>query len=273
MPGQCQLSVDRAVKECREIASLGIPAVILFGIPEEKDPLATGAYAEDGIVQRALRAIRDAVPDLCLIADVCLCEYSSHGHCGVIEDGRLVNDASLELLARSAVSLARSGADVVAPSAMMDGQVIAIRRALDETGLETTALMSYAAKYASSFYGPFRDAAESAPAFGDRRGYQMAPPNRREALLEVARDVEEGADIVMVKPALAYLDVVRDVRDRFDVPVAAYNVSGEYAMIKAASANGWVVEDAIVLEVLTAMRRAGADCILTYFAKDVAARL
>jgi len=273
MPGQSQLSIDLIVRECREIRDLGIPAVILFGIPEKKDPLGSEAYSDDGIVQRAMRAIKVEVPDLCLIADVCLCEYTSHGHCGEIDGERVKNDETLVLLARSAVSLARSGADIVAPSAMMDGQVAAIRRGLDEAGLASTPILAYAAKYASAFYGPFRDAAESAPAFGDRRGYQMDPPNRREALAEIALDIEEGADLVMVKPALAYLDIIREARDRFEVPIAAYNVSGEYAMIKAAAANGWIREEAIVREVLTAIRRAGADLILTYFAKEYAKRL
>ncbi|MGC8838043.1 MAG: porphobilinogen synthase [Anaerolineae bacterium] len=268
MPGQFRFTVDRLPAEVEEAARLGIPAVILFGIPEAKDELASGAYAPDGIVQRAIRAVKRAVPEMVVVADVCLCEYMSHGHCGVVRDGVVDNDATLELLARTAVSLAEAGADMVAPSDMMDGRVAAIRQALDAQGFPLVPILSYAAKYASAFYGPFRDAACSAPAFGDRRSHQMDPANRREAMREIAQDLEEGADAVMVKPALAYLDVLREARRRFDVPLAAYNVSGEYAMVKAAAARGWLDERAIVLEILTAIKRAGADWILTYHAKD-----
>jgi len=268
MPGQFRLTVDRLPAEVEELARLGIPAVILFGIPEAKDEVASGAYAPDGIVQQAVRAIKRAVPEMVVVADVCLCEYMSHGHCGVVQDGVVDNDATLDLLARTAVSLAEAGADMVAPSDMMDGRVAAIRRALDAQGFPLVPILSYAAKYASAFYGPFRDAACSAPAFGDRRSHQMDPANRREAMREIALDLEEGADAVMVKPALAYLDVLREARRRFDVPLAAYNVSGEYTMVKAAAARGWLDERAIVLEILTAIKRAGADWILTYHAKD-----
>jgi porphobilinogen synthase len=270
MPGVYQRSVDGIVAECKEVHSLGIPAVILFGIPEHKDATGTGAYADDGIVQRAVRAIKQAVPDLVVITDVCLCEYTDHGHCGVVEKGEVVNDPTVELLVREAVSHAQAGADVVAPSDMMDGRVGAIREGLDRAGLDRVPILSYAAKFASAFYGPFREAAESAPKFGDRRGYQMDPPNVREAVREVLLDLDEGADMVMVKPALPYLDVIRAVREVVDVPVAAYNVSGEYAMIRAAAANGWIDGDAAMLEALTCIRRAGADLILTYFAKDAA---
>jgi porphobilinogen synthase len=268
MPGQFRFTVDRLPAEVEELARLGIPAVILFGIPEAKDEVASGAYAPDGIVQQAVRAIKRAVPEMVVVADVCLCEYMSHGHCGVVQDGVVDNDATLDLLAHTAVSLAEAGADMVAPSDMMDGRVAAIRRALDAQGFPLVPILSYAAKYASAFYGPFRDAACSAPAFGDRRSHQMDPANRREAMREIALDLEEGADAVMVKPALAYLDVLREARRRFDVPLAAYNVSGEYAMVKAAAARGWLDERAIVLEILTAIKRAGADWILTYHAKD-----
>jgi len=268
MPGQFRFTVDRLPAEVEEVARLGIPAVILFGIPEAKDEVASGAYAPDGIVQQAVRAIKRAVPEMVVVADVCLCEYMSHGHCGVVRGGVVDNDATLDLLARTAVSLAEAGADMVAPSDMMDGRVAAIRRALDAQGFPLVPILSYAAKYASAFYGPFRDAACSAPAFGDRRSHQMDPANRREAMREIALDLEEGADAVMVKPALAYLDVLREARRRFDVPLAAYNVSGEYAMVKAAAARGWLDERAIVLEILTAIKRAGADWILTYHAKD-----
>ena len=270
MPGQAQLSVDQLPAEARELRELGIPAVLLFGIPASKDEQATGAYAPDGIVQQAVRALKQADPDLLAITDVCLCEYTSHGHCGVVKDGEVDNDATLPLLTRTALSQAQAGADMVAPSAMMDGQVAAIRQALDEGGSPHTPIMAYAAKYASAFYGPFREAAESAPQFGDRRGYQMDPPNAREALREIEADIAEGADIVMVKPALAYLDVLARARESFDVPLAAYNVSGEYAMIKAAAANGWLDERRVVLEVLTAIKRAGADIVITYHAKDAA---
>ncbi|MBI2567292.1 MAG: porphobilinogen synthase [Candidatus Schekmanbacteria bacterium] len=270
MPGCYQQSVDRLVEDCRDVAGLGIPAVILFGIPERKDEAGSGAYAPDGIVPLAIRAIKSAALDLTVITDVCLCEYTSHGHCGVVENGEVVNDATLELLAREAAAHAAAGADMIAPSDMMDGRIGAIRDHLDEIGYASVPILSYAAKYCSGFYGPFREAAESAPQFGDRRSYQMDPANRREALREVELDIAEGADIVMVKPALAYLDIVREVRDAFDVPVAAYNVSGEYSMVKAAAARGWIDERRVVLETLTAMRRAGADLILTYHAKDVA---
>jgi porphobilinogen synthase len=270
MPGQCQLSVDQLSAETRELRALGIPAVLLFGIPASKDEQATGAYAPDGIVQQAVRALKQADPDLLVVTDVCLCEYTSHGHCGIVRDGDVDNDATLPLLARTALSHAQAGAGMVAPSAMMDGQVAAIRQALDENGFAQTPIMAYAAKYASAFYGPFREAAESAPQFGDRCGYQMDPANVREALREIESDVAEGADIVMVKPALAYLDVLARARQRFDLPLAAYNVSGEYAMIKAAAANGWLDERRVVLEVLTAIKRAGADIVITYHAKDAA---
>jgi porphobilinogen synthase len=270
MPGIFQQSVDGIVAECEEVHSLGIPAVLLFGIPEHKDATGTGAYADDGIVQRAVRAIKQAVPDLVVVTDVCMCEYTDHGHCGVVEHGEVQNDPTVELLVREAVSHAQAGADIVAPSDMMDGRVGAIREGLDRAGLEQVPILSYAAKFASAFYGPFREAAESAPQFGDRRGYQMDPPNLREAVREVMLDLDEGADMVMVKPALPYLDVIRAVREVADVPVAAYNVSGEYAMIRAAAANGWIDGDAAMLEALTCIRRAGADLILTYFAKDAA---
>ena len=270
MPGQHQLSLDQLPAEAAELRSLGIPAVLLFGIPPAKDEQGSGAYAGDGIVQQAVRALKQADPDLLVITDVCLCEYTSHGHCGVVKEGEVDNDATLPLLARTALSQAQAGADVVAPSAMMDGQVAAIRQALDEGGFPYIPIMAYAAKYASAFYGPFREAAESAPQFGDRRGYQMDPPNAREALQEIEEDIAEGADIVMVKPALAYLDVLARARERFDLPLAAYNVSGEYAMIKAAAANGWLDERRVTLEVLTAIKRAGADIIITYHAKEAA---
>src|SRR5215216_3569198 len=272
MPGVFQLSINHAVAEAKRAHGLGIPGVLLFGVPDEKDEAASGAYDPEGIVQLATRAIKDAVPDLIVITDVCLCEYTNHGHCGVVEKdtGQILNDISLELLARTASSQAEAGADIVAPSDMMDGRVAAIRSELDREGFENTPIMAYAAKYASAFYGPFREAAESAPAFGDRRSYQMDPANAREALLEVELDVEEGADIVMVKPALPYLDVLRRVRETTNLPVAAYNVSGEYAMIKAAAQNGWLDEKTSVLEALTGVRRAGADIIVTYHAPDVA---
>jgi porphobilinogen synthase len=270
MPGVAQLSVDRAVIECQEVRALGIPAVILFGIPERKDSHGTEAYADAGVVQQAIRAIKEKLPELLVITDVCLCEYTDHGHCGVVKNGDVDNDATLELLAKEALSHARAGADIVGPSDMMDGRVGAIRNALDQNGFENVAIMAYAAKYASGFYGPFREAAESTPQFGDRRSYQMDPGNTDEALREVALDIREGADIVMVKPALAYLDVIYRVKQEFGYPVAAYNVSGEYSMIKAAGQNGWVDETRIMMEVLLAIRRAGADMILTYFAKDAA---
>jgi len=270
MPGIYQQSVDQIVEECREVAGLGIPAVILFGLPEEKDELGSGASDAQGAVQRAIEAIKKAKLDLLVITDVCLCEYTSHGHCGVVKDGQILNDPSLACLADAALSHARAGADMVAPSDMMDGRVAAIRAKLDEDGFEDVAILAYAAKYCSGFYGPFREAAQSTPQFGDRRSYQMDPGNAREALREVALDLEEGADIIMVKPALPYLDIIQRVRDRFDVPVAAYNVSGEYAMVKAAARNGWIDEKRVVLEILTGIQRAGSEIILSYHAKDVA---
>jgi porphobilinogen synthase len=270
MPGCFQESGDRIVKHAKEVYSLGIPAVILFGIPEHKDEMGTGAFDPQGEVQKAIRAIKDKVPGLCVITDVCMCEYTSHGHCGVIVAGDVKNDPTLELLAREAVSHAEAGADMVAPSDMMDGRVESIRLALDESGFSEIPIMSYAAKYASAFYGPFREAAESTPQFGDRRSYQMDPANRREALKEVLLDIDEGADIVMVKPAMTYLDIISDVKANTDVPVAAYNVSGEYSMVKAAARLGWIDEERVMMEVLTSIKRAGADLILTYFAKDAA---
>ena len=273
MPGVDRQSVDQAVEACRKVVDLGIPAVMLFGIPESKDAYGSGAYADDGIVQRAIGAIKQAVPELTVIGDVCLCEYTDHGHCGVIRDGDVENDATLRLLVRTALSQARAGADMVAPSDMMDGRVRAIREGLDGEHLEHVPILAYSAKYASAYYGPFRDAADSVPQFGDRRSYQMDPANATEALREVELDLEEGADIVMVKPALAYLDVIQRVKSAFEVPVAAYNVSGEYAMIKAAGQKGWIDEERVVLESLTAIKRAGADMILTYFAMDVARKL
>jgi porphobilinogen synthase len=273
MPGQYHLSVDQLVKTAREAHALGIPGVILFGIPPKKDPLGTQAYAKQGIVQRAVKAVKDALPELLVITDVCLCQYTDHGHCGVIEGQRVDNDASLDLLARTAVSHAAAGADMVAPSDMMDGRVAEIRGALDESGHSQVPIMSYAAKYCSAFYGPFREAADSAPQFGDRRTYQMDPANAQEAIREATMDVEEGADIIMVKPALPYLDVITRIRDEIDLPVAAYNVSGEYSMVKAAAERGWIDEEKVMLETLTAIKRAGADMILTYFAMDATQRL
>jgi porphobilinogen synthase len=270
MPGILRLTVDEATAEAEELAGLGVPAVILFGLPAQKDPLGQGAYDEHGVVQEAIRAIKDAAPEVVVMSDVCLCEYTDHGHCGVVRGGRIDNDVSVELLAKTAVSQARAGADLVAPSAMMDGQVAAIRAGLDREGFEATAILAYAAKHASAFYGPFREAAGSAPRFGDRRSYQKDPANLRESLREIALDLEEGADIVMVKPALAYLDVIRAARERFDAPLAAYAVSGEYSLIKAAAERGWIDERAVVEETLIAIRRAGADLILTYHAKDFA---
>ena len=270
MPGVAQLSVDRVVVECGEAAGLGIPAVILFGIPETKDALGSEACMSNGVVQQAVRAIKDNVPDLLVVTDVCVCEYTDHGHCGLIKNGAVDNDSTLELLAQEALSHAEAGADMVAPSDMMDGRVGAIRELLDSRGFDQVAIMAYAAKYASGFYGPFREAAESTPQFGDRRSYQMDPANTDEALREVELDIQEGADIVMVKPALAYLDVIYRVKQQFSYPVAAYNVSGEYSMIKAAGINGWIDEERIMLEVLLSIRRAGADMILTYFAKQLA---
>jgi len=273
MPGQFQLSVDEAVKETKEAWDLGVPAVILFGIPDHKDAVGSEAYAEDGIVQRTIRELKDALPDLCVITDVCLCEYTDHGHCGVIEDGDVANDPTLALLAREAVSHARAGADMVAPSDMMDGRVAAIREALDDEGFGNVPVMAYAAKFASTFYGPFRDAAESPPKFGDRRSYQMDPANTDEALREVELDVREGADIVMVKPALPYLDIIRRVKETFRMPTAAYNVSGEYAMVKAMAQLGWGDGEGLMMESLLSIKRAGADLILTYFAKEAARHL
>ena len=273
LPAIAQRSIDELVVEAGVLSGLGVPAVLLFGIPEEKDEEGSGAYDEDGIVQRALRELKSGFPDLVLATDVCLCEYTSHGHCGVIRDGDVDNDASLDLLARTAVSHAEAGADAICPSDMMDGRIGAIRSALDEAGHEQIPVVSYAAKYASAFYGPFREAAESTPAFGDRRGYQLDPPNVREALRECELDMREGADALIVKPALPYLDVLRAVRERFDLPVGAYNVSGEYAMLKAAAASGWLEERQAALESLTAIKRAGADFVVSYWTKELAAWL
>jgi len=289
MPGVCNLSVDEAVKEAQQVDSLGVPAVILFGLPEKKDELATGAWAEDGIVQQAARAIKREVPNLLIMGDVCLCEYMSHGHCGIVRaihpqslgaavaappavaaDYEIVNDATLELLARTSVSLARAGVDIIAPSDMMDGRVGAIRNALDHAGLTNTPILSYAAKFASGFYGPFREAADSTPQFGDRRSYQMDGSNLREAMREIELDIEEGADMIMVKPAMPYLDVIAAARERFDLPLAAYQVSGEFAMIEAAARNGWIDRERVMMESLISIRRAGASIILTYYAKEVA---
>lgn len=270
MPGQFQLSVDEAVKAAKAAREVGVPAVILFGIPDHKDAVGSGAYADDGIVQRAVRALKEADPDLCVITDVCLCEYTDHGHCGVVEDGDVVNDATLELLAREAVSHARAGADMVAPSDMMDGRVAALRTALDADGFGAVPIMAYAAKFASTFYGPFRDAAESPPQFGDRRSYQMDPANGDEALREVELDVREGADLVMVKPALPYLDIIRRVKETFGYPTAAYHVSGEYAMVHAMEQLGWGDGQGLMMESLVSIKRAGADLILTYAAPEAA---
>jgi porphobilinogen synthase len=270
MPGQFQLSVDQLVKTAREAFGVGVPAVILFGVPDRKDPLGTSAYAKDGIVQRAVRSVKDALPELAVITDVCLCQYTDHGHCGVVEKGVVDNDATLDLLARAAVSHAKAGADMVAPSDMMDGRIAEIREALDENNFSQIPIMAYSAKYCSAYYGPFRAAADSAPKFGDRRTYQMDPANALEALRETTMDIEEGADIVMVKPALAYLDIIYRVRQEFDLPVAAYNVSGEYSMIKAAEQMGWLDGPRVMMETLTAIKRAGADLILTYFAIEAA---
>ncbi len=289
MPGVFNLSVDEAVEEAKDAHALGVPGVILFGLPEQKDEIATGAWEEDGIVQRAARAMKREIPEIILIGDVCLCEYMSHGHCGIVKPSsprplgaaiatppvasteyEILNDETLELLARTSVSLARAGIDVIAPSDMMDGRVAAIRTALDEAGFENTPILSYSAKFASAFYGPFREAADSAPQFGDRRSYQMDGANLREAMREIALDIEEGADMVMVKPAMPYLDVIAAARARFDLPIAAYQVSGEYAMIEAAARNNWIDRDRIILESLTSIRRAGASIILTYYAKEAA---
>jgi porphobilinogen synthase len=268
MPGVHNLSVDEIAKEAAGASEIGVKGVILFGLPEVKDEVGSGAYYEKGIVQQAVRAIREAAPDLVIMTDTCLCEYTSHGHCGVVRDGEVLNDPSLALLARTAVSQAEAGADVVAPSAMMDGQVGAIREALDEAGFDQVAIMAYAVKYASGFYGPFREAADSAPAFGDRRAYQMDPANVREAMREAELDYAEGADILMVKPATCYLDILKTLREEFDLPTAAYHVSGEYAMIKAAAQNGWIDEQRVMMETLTCIKRAGADIILTYYARE-----
>ncbi|OGP93474.1 MAG: delta-aminolevulinic acid dehydratase [Deltaproteobacteria bacterium RBG_16_48_10] len=273
MPGHSQLSIDFLIKEVKEAKSLGIPGVILFGIPEKKDEMGSEGYAEEGIVQKAVRAIKEKVDDVMIITDVCLCEYTSHGHCGVVRDGKVANDETLELLAQQALSHAKAGADIVAPSDMMDGRIGAVRKALDENRFEEVPIMAYAAKFASSFYGPFREAAESKPQFGDRKSYQMDPANSDEALREVELDIEEGADIVMVKPALPYLDIICRVKQTFNRPVAAYNVSGEFAMVKAASHFGWMDGELAMMESLTAIKRAGADLILTYFAKEAAKKL
>ena len=270
MPGVAQQSVDKLLEECREVEQLGIPAIILFGLPSKKDAVGSEAVAADGVVQRAIEAVRKAKLNLLVMTDVCLCEYTDHGHCGIVKNEVVQNDATIELLVAEALSHARAGADIIAPSDMMDGRVGAIRKALDANGFQDIAILTYAAKYCSGFYGPFREAAQSAPQFGDRRSYQMDPANVREALREVAMDLEEGADVVMVKPALAYLDVIRSVREEFDVPVGAYNVSGEYAMVKAAARNGWIDEQRVVMEIMTGIQRAGASMVLTYHAKDVA---
>lgn len=273
MPGVFQLSIDEAVRECTDVYSLGIPAVILFGIPEHKDEIASEAYNEHGIIQRAIRTIKKEIPDLVIITDVCLCEYTSHGHCGILKDGEIANDESVELIAREALTHAEAGADMVAPSDMFDGRVRAIRTMLDKNAFSNIPIMSYAAKYASAYYGPFREAAESTPQFGDRRSHQMDPGNSNEAIREVEQDIIEGADIIIVKPALPYLDILRRVKDRFEMPTAAYNVSGEYAMIKAAAEKGWIDGDRVMMETLLSIKRAGADLILTYFAKEAAAVL
>jgi porphobilinogen synthase len=270
MPGNFQLSINHILKEVKEIRSSGIPAIILFGIPSKKDPQGSDARSDQGIIQRAIRAIKDATPELLVISDVCFCEYTDHGHCGAMVNGKLDNDKTLDMLGEQVLTHARAGVDMVAPSGMIDGMVGAIRETLDDNNFCDIPIMSYAAKYASAFYGPFRDAAESAPQFGDRKSYQMDPANAMEAVREVQLDVQEGADIIMIKPALAYLDIIRTIRDTIDLPVAAYNVSGEFAMIKAASRLGWIDEQKIVLEIITAIKRAGADLILTYFAKDLA---
>ncbi len=270
MPGVYQMSVDEIVKECREVVDLGIPAVILFGIPDEKDEVASEAHDPQGSVQLAVESIKGALPELVVITDVCLCEYTSHGHCGIVQDGEVLNDPTLELLARTALSHAQAGADIVAPSDMMDGRIAAVRDVLDEEGFDQTIVLSYAVKYASAFYGPFREAAESTPQFGDRKAYQMDPPNAVEALREAAMDIEEGADIIMVKPALPYLDIIARIKDRFDMPLAAYNVSGEYSMVKAGARLDWIDGERVMMESLISIKRAGADIILTYFAKEAA---
>jgi porphobilinogen synthase len=273
MPSQYQLSIDNSLRECDELTNLGVNSIILFGIPNEKDEVGSGAYANDGIIQKATRAIKDGFPDMIVVTDVCLCEYTSHGHCGVIENGYVQNDKTLEMLAKEAVSHAQSGADIIAPSDMMDGRIDAIRKALDANGFSETPIMAYSAKYSSGFYGPFREAAESTPQFGDRKTYQMDFGNSDEAMREIALDIQEGADIVMVKPALSYLDVIRRTKDNFNVPICAYNVSGEYSMVKAAAQNGWLDGEKVMMEILTSIKRAGADVIITYFAKEAAALL
>ena len=273
MPGCYQLSVNEIVKEAKKVHKLGIPAIILFGIPEHKDEEGTEAYSPTGVVQQAIKAIKDKVPGLLVITDVCMCEYTSHGHCGIVKKGKILNDPTLDLLAKEALSHAEAGADIVAPSDMMDGRVTAIRDILDDNQFDDIPIISYAAKYSSAFYGPFREAAESTPSFGDRRSYQMDPANRREALKEVTLDIEEGADIVMVKPALSYMDIITDIKDNFDLPVAAYNVSGEYSMVKAAAKMGWIDEMKVTMEILTSLKRAGADLIFTYHAMDAAKEL
>ena len=273
MPDQYQLSIDNVLRECEELTKLNVNSVILFGIPNEKDEVGTGAYADDGIIQKATRAIKERFPEMIVVTDVCLCEYTSHGHCGVVENGYVDNDKTLELLAKEAVSHAQSGADIVAPSDMMDGRIGAIRTALDRNGFSDTPIMAYSAKYSSGFYGPFREAAESTPQFGDRKTYQMDFGNSDEAMREIVLDIQEGADIVMVKPALSYLDVIRRAKDNFNIPICAYNVSGEYSMVKAAARNGWLDGEKVTMEVLTSIKRAGADVIITYFAKEAAALL
>jgi porphobilinogen synthase len=270
MPGQFQMSIDNILRECDELRTLGIPSILLFGIPAEKDEVGSGAYDDNGIIQKAVREIKRAHPEMIVVTDVCLCEYTSHGHCGVVEDGYVHNDKTLELLVREAVSHAEAGADIVAPSDMMDGRIGAIRQALDGKGFSEIPIMAYSAKYSSAFYGPFREAAESAPQFGDRRSYQMDFGNSDEALREIALDIKEGADIVMVKPALSYLDVISRAKSNFNIPIAAYNVSGEFSMVKAAAANGWLDGERVMLEILTSIKRAGADTIITYFAKEAA---
>jgi len=270
MPGQFQMSIDSVLRECEELLKLGITSILLFGIPNEKNEVGSGAYDDNGIIQKALRAIKGAFPELLVITDVCLCEYTSHGHCGVIADGHVKNDETLELLQKEALSHAQCGADIIAPSDMMDGRIAAIRQTLDQNGFADTPIMAYSAKYSSAFYGPFREAAESAPQFGDRKGYQMDIRNTDEAMREIALDIAEGADIVMVKPALSYLDVIRRASESFNLPLAAYNVSGEYSMVKAAAERGWLDGEKVMIEVLTSIKRAGADVIITYFAKDIA---
>jgi porphobilinogen synthase len=270
MPGQFQMSIDNVLRECEELLELGVTSVLLFGIPDEKDEVGSGAYDDNGIIQKALRAIKGAFPEMLVITDVCLCEYTSHGHCGVVADGHVKNDETLELLQKEALSHAQCGADIIAPSDMMDGRIGAIRQTLDQNGFADTPIMAYSAKYSSAFYGPFREAAESAPQFGDRKGYQMDARNSDEAMREIALDIAEGADIVMVKPALSYLDVIRRASESFNIPLAAYNVSGEYSMVKAAAERGWLDGEKVMIEVLTSIKRAGADVIITYFAKDIA---